>query len=79
MVFAVKAPVDLLPLVACAPLQPPDAVQAVALALDQVSVAAEPEPTVLGLALKLTVGSGELTVMMTDCEAAPPGPSQINW
>jgi hypothetical protein len=77
VVFAVSAPVGCEPLIALLPAQPPAAVHRVALALDQVSVAAPPEFTVLGDALKVTVG-GALTETMTDCEASPPGPLQIN-
>ncbi len=65
------------PLSGSLPDQPPAATQAVALTLDQVSVDAAPEPTVLGLAFRVTDGRGELTVTTTDCDAAPPAPSQI--
>lgn len=60
------------------PDQPPEATQAVALALDHVSTDAAPALTVLGLALKVTAGKGVLTVTTTDCEAPPPLPVQIN-
>ncbi len=44
----------------------------------QLSVAAEPLVTVLGLALKLTVVAGAvLTVTVADCAALPPGPLQV--
>ena len=43
------------PLVASVPVQPPDAVQDVALLLDQVSVELPPGAIVVGLALKETV------------------------
>jgi hypothetical protein len=46
------------PLVASLPLQPPDAAQEVALVDDQDRVEPAPLATVLGLALKLTVGAG---------------------
>ena len=46
------------PLVATAPLQPLDAVQAVALVEDQASVVEPPEITEVGLAEKETVGTG---------------------
>jgi len=77
VVFAVSAPVDWDPLSGSLPDQPPAATQAVALVLDQFSVDAAPEPTVLGLAFRVTDGRGELTVTTTDCDAAPPAPSQI--
>jgi hypothetical protein len=49
------------------PAQPPEAVQEVALAADQVNMEAAPLATVLGLALKLTLGVGlGLTVTVAD-------------
>lgn len=60
------------------PLQPPDAVQAVALVLDQVRVEAAPDFTLLGEALKVTVGAWLETVTVADCVAAPPGPAQVS-
>jgi hypothetical protein len=77
VVLAVSAPVGWLPLTALLPAQPPLAVHTVALRLDHVSVAAPPEFTVLGEALKVTVG-GAATVTVTDCEASPPAPVQIS-
>jgi len=65
------------PLVVSAPLHPPDAVQEVALVDDQDSVELPPFATVLGLALKLTVGAGEDTVTVADCAALPPVPVQV--
>jgi len=59
--------VDHEPLMAFAPDQPPDAVHEVALLTDHVTVEAVPLATVLGLALKLTVGVGAaLTVTVAD-------------
>ena len=66
LVVAVRAPVLCEPLVASLPLHPPDAVQDVVLVDDQVSVAAAPLLTVLGLAEKVTVGAGALTVTVAD-------------
>lgn len=66
------------PVVASVPLQPPDAVHEVALVEDQDSVELPPFATVLGLALKLTVGAGELTVTVEDCAALPPVPVQVS-
>jgi len=62
-----SAPVDCEPLIALLPDQPPEAVQEVALADDQLKVDALPLATVLGLALKLTVAAGiGLTVTVAD-------------
>jgi hypothetical protein len=57
VVLAVSAPVDTLPLVACAPVQPPEAVQPVAFVELQVSVEDPPLPMFAGLALNVTVGA----------------------
>ncbi len=57
---------DCVPLVALLPDQPPDAVQEVAWVDDQESVELPPLAMVLGLALKLTVGAGEVTVTVAD-------------
>ena len=65
------------PLVAIAPLHAPDAAQEVALVDDQDSDDALPLVTVLGLAFKVTVGAGELTVTVADCVALPPAPLQV--
>jgi hypothetical protein len=59
------------------PLHPPDAVQEVALVDDQDRVELPPFVTVLGLALKLTVGAGDATVTVADCAALPPVPVQL--
>jgi hypothetical protein len=61
---AVSAPVDWVPLVASAPVQPPEAVQDVALVELQVSVDEPPTATTVGLALRVAVG-GTATVMLT--------------
>jgi hypothetical protein len=66
------------PLVASLPLQPPEAVQEVAFVDDQDSVELLPLAMVLGLALKLTVGAGEVTVTVADCAALPPAPVQLS-
>ena len=73
-----SAPVDHVPLVATAPLQPPDAVQAVAFAEVHVNVDIPPLATVVGDAASVTVGAGEITTTSVDCEAEPPGPLQVN-
>jgi hypothetical protein len=77
-VVALRAPVDFDPLIASEPLQPPDAVQAVALVEDQVRVDALPLVTLEGLALNDTVGAeGAETVTVVDCDAEPPVPVQV--
>jgi hypothetical protein len=58
VVFAVSAPVPWDPLGPMLPDQPPEPVQAVALVVAQVKVELAPLATVLGLALRLTVGAG---------------------
>jgi hypothetical protein len=78
LVVAVSAAVLNEPLVASLPLQPPDAVQELALVDVQVRVALPPLLTVLGLALRVTVGVGVVTVTVTDCDAEPPLPEQVN-
>jgi len=50
------------------------AVQDFASVADQVSIAAPPDATVLGLALSLTTGAGVATVTDTDWVAVPPAP-----
>ncbi len=71
-----RAPVDCDPLAALVPDQAPEAVHEVALVADQVSVELPPLATVLGLAAKATVGVGEVTETVADCEALPPLPVQ---
>jgi hypothetical protein len=58
--------VDCEPLRALLPLQPPDAVHAVAFVADQVSVELVPLVTELGAALIKTVGAAALTVTVAD-------------
>ncbi len=64
------------PLIACAPVQPPEAVQVVALVLDQLSVELLPAVIDAGLALSATVGSGDVTVTVAEAgvTVVPPGP-----
>jgi hypothetical protein len=66
------------PLVALVPVQPPEAVQEVALVELHVSVDAAPLATEVGFAVRVTVGvPGTVTValaMLLD----PPGPAQVN-
>jgi hypothetical protein len=58
------------PEVALSPLQPPPAAQEVAFVLDHVSVLEPPELTLVGLALRETVGAGSLA-------GVPPGLSPL--
>jgi hypothetical protein len=62
---AVSAPVLTLPLVGSLPDQPLLAVQLLAFVEDQLSVAEPPLLTVVGLAVRLTVGGAE-TLTVTD-------------
>ena len=78
LVVVANAAVVCEPLVASVPLQPPEAEQLVALVEDQVSTEVAPLVTVLGLALKLTVGAGAVTVTVADCPALPPVPVQVS-
>jgi hypothetical protein len=70
--------VDCEPLAAFVPDQAPEPAQAVALVADQVSVELPPLTTVLGLALKVTAGAGEVTDTVADCDALTPGPVQVS-
>ena len=76
--MVVSEPDDCEPLSALLPDQAPEAEQAVALLLDQVSVEALPELMVLGLALSVTNGGNDGTVTVTDCVAEPPGPVHVS-
>jgi hypothetical protein len=71
-------PVDWVPFIASLPPQALEAVHEVALVEDHESVAAFPFVTVLGLALNVTVGAGEVTVTVADCAAVPPAPLQVS-
>jgi hypothetical protein len=76
---ALSAPVLALPIVGSLPDQPPEAVQLLALLDDQLSIADPPLLTVVGLALRLTVGlTGAETLTVTDWLALPPGPLQVS-
>jgi hypothetical protein len=52
-------------------------VQAVALVEDQVNVELLPLATLVGLALKDTLGEAAETVTVADCAAEPPAPVQV--
>lgn len=76
----VKATVVSVPVRVLLPDQPPDAVHELALVLDHVSKDVLPLITLVGLAVKDTVGAGTLplTVTVADCVAVPPVPVQLN-
>lgn len=81
VVVALSGPVLALPFVGSAPLQPPEAVHAVAFAELQESVAALPVCTVMGFAVRVTVGGiGAATVIVTAALAgeAPVAPVQLS-
>jgi hypothetical protein len=67
-----------MPLTALVPDQAPEAVHEVALVAAQVNVELPPLATVAGLAVKVTVGEGEVTETVTDCVALPPPPVQLS-
>ena len=77
-VAALSAAVDCAPLGAIVPLHPPDATQEVALVEDHVNVDLPPLATVVGLAVRVTVGAGVVTVTVVACAALPPLPVQVN-
>lgn len=81
VLLAVRAPVLALPTAGRLPLQPPLAWQPSALLDDQLSVAAEPEITLLGLAVRVTVGAGgggASTMTLALWLADPPSPVQVS-
>lgn len=81
LVPALSAAVAWVPLVARVPVQPPLAVQAVALVADQVSELVPPAATDVGLADSVTVGAagvtGGLTVTVAEALVVPPVPVQL--
>jgi hypothetical protein len=77
LVVAVRAAVVCEPAVASAPLQPPEALQAVALVDDQVSADVAPLLTVAGFAVRVTAGAGVVTDTVAACAALPPLPLQV--
>ncbi|HZF16519.1 MAG TPA: hypothetical protein VE046_11295 [Steroidobacteraceae bacterium] len=75
LVAAVSVPVLAEPAVALAPVQAPDAVQAAALVVLQVRVEDAPLATLVGAALRFTVGAGfAVTVTVADFIVVPPVP-----
>jgi len=79
VVLAVRAPVDCEPLMGLLPDQPSIAIQPVALVVFQVRVDAPPFATVVGFAVKVSVGAGGVAVIVTVTERAmePPVPEQL--
>ena len=77
-VVAVRGGVAREPAVASEPLQPPEAVQAVAFVDDQARDDVAPLLTVVGLAARVSVGAGEVTDTVADCTALPPLPIQVS-
>jgi hypothetical protein len=77
LVVEVRGAVLAEPLIASVPDQPPEAAHEVALVEFQLKVDEPSVFTVLGLALKLTVGAAADTVTVTDCAALPPVPVQV--
>ncbi len=69
---------DCEPLLGSLPLQPPEAVQEVAFVVDQLKVELLPLTMELGLAARLTVGAGDVTVTVADCAALPPAPVHVS-
>ena len=77
-VVAVRAGVVCEPADDSEPLQPPEAVQAVALVDDQLSAEVAPLLTVAGFAVRVTAGAGVLTDTVADCAALPPLPVHVS-
>jgi hypothetical protein len=57
----------------------PEAEQAVASAVDQVSTDVPPASTLLGLAPSVITGANAETVTVADWVAEPPLPVQVSW
>ena len=77
-VVAVRAAVVFEPVIGSEPLQPPDALQDVALVAVQVSFEVAPLLTVLGLAANVTAGGLLVTETDADFVVLPPVPVQVN-
>jgi hypothetical protein len=60
------------------PLQPPEAVQEVALVELQVSVDVPPLAIVVGLAVNVEVGRGAIVTVAVAAVLVPPAPAQVN-
>ena len=76
-VVTVSTGVVAVPEVPSVPLQPPEALQDAAFVDDHERAEVAPLFTVLGLAAKVTVGAGLVTVTVATCEALPPAPVQV--
>jgi hypothetical protein len=76
-VLAVSAAVLWLPLVALAPLQPPEAVQDVALVELHMSAEILPLATEVGFAVKVTVGAGITVTVAVATLLVPPAPLHL--
>jgi hypothetical protein len=76
VVVAVSAAVGLVPAAVCAPLQPPDAVQDVALVEVQVSVVPAPGATPFGVAVRVAVGT--IFTVADEFGLVPPAPVHDN-
>lgn len=66
------------PVSALVPDQAPEAVQEVALEAAHCRLALEPLEMALGVALRLTMGVGDVTETVVDCVALPSGPLQVS-
>jgi hypothetical protein len=73
-----RAPVLWLPLVAWVPVQPPVAVQDVALVELHVSMEAPPLATAVGFAISVTVAVGTTVTVAVAMLLVPPAPVQFN-
>jgi hypothetical protein len=65
------------PLLACAPLQPAEAVQELTFAEFQASIEEPPAAIEVGEALSVTVGD-VTTVTLAEADAVPPAPVQLS-
>jgi hypothetical protein len=70
--------VDQVPVVATAPLQPPEAVHEVAFSEFHCNFETLPAVIVVGSAVRVTSGAAEVTTTSADCAVEPPGPVQVN-
>jgi hypothetical protein len=76
-VLAVRAPVLCVPLVAFAPLQPPEAAHELALVELQVSVEAPPLAIEAGFAANVTVAAGVTVTVAVPILLLPPAPAHV--
>ncbi len=82
IVFTASAAVDLVPLAAKVPLQPPPAIHAVAFVEVQVRMAAVPPAIDRGFAVKVAVGTGATAELVTPTDTlagalVPPAPVHV--